>query len=231
MSDWCTVDNGTVVGVYEFIRKLFEALYWALKATEFTLKLIGKVLFLIFPSGVKVKLFDSIIPDFRLPEKKFWAIQFSLLNLITVNIPLPKKPIHEVWREFVAPFDFYIEGSENVFYFKDPLDDEYRLGADCTPVQKYGVLGNGLVDTLHIIKIYLIARVLVKLGLFKTAGKFLQWFFQNAQTWMLRRNVSDTLETIEDVKDGLDLIDEELDELGVKLDGIDSKIGLRMVFR
>jgi hypothetical protein len=233
---WCTLNDGTTVTLYEWIRKLTQALYASLNITELTLKFLGKVIVLAFPGGdVGLPIFDGeSIVDFRLPERKFWAIRigFNLGDLHPgLNIPLPKIPLDEIWKQIIRPIDVNITGSEDILYFKDPLDDEWKLGSECTPEQQFKLIEHSATIAWTISKIYIFAKILIKFGLIKTAASFIAWFYKQSRTYKLRKDVIETLENSEDIQSSLDIIDRQLSTISDDTSIIKNQIGLRLTLR
>jgi hypothetical protein len=218
------------------MRNITHALYASLNISELVLKFLGKVIVLSFPGGdVGLPIFDgSNIVDFRLPEKKFWAIRigFSLGDLHPgINIPLPKVPLDDIWKQIIRPIDVGITGSEDVLYFKDPLDDEWKLGSECTPEQQFKLIEHSATISWTLSKVYMIAKIIIKFGLVKTAANFIAWFCRQSRSYKLRKDVIETLENSEDIQSSIDIIDRQLESISTNVIDVKQKIGLRLTLK
>lgn len=225
---WCSQNDGVHIDFYDFIRKVTQGLYYALNAGFWVCKIIGKAINIFMPSGCRLPLFDGVnIPNFVLPDKKFWAIRFTLLDFHIGTFPLLKRGLKAEWQSLVHSIDYGIPGSEDVFKFWDEALEIWKYGNEFSPVRRYGILEHGVVDGIEIAKVYAIAKLLTMMGLQKIAKHFLVWFSGVWKHYTLKKGVGDVLDITEDNARALDALDTEIESLGYKASDIISRLGVR----
>jgi hypothetical protein len=207
--DVCDVDHGISFPVYDGMRWVVNALYYALKAVETVYNFVELFLGWIsleLPSGVVIKLVEGgTIPDFRWKNKKFWAIKFYWFGYFETITPLPKyswNPDFISWWTQLTN----LPGSEN-WSFRDPSDNTIKHGHDISPVRKYNLFGDGFRDVIPVAFILMIVYLLLKLGLPKAVPKFIS-FLGHVSTSINIKQIEDSIE-----------------EMRLKIDLIDGKIG------
>jgi hypothetical protein len=184
--NWCTVDDGKEWFFYEVKRKIVDALYYACTVTVKGLQLLSQMVTLLLPSGIRIPLMiDGQVPDFRLPEKKFWAWSLWIGGHLIVSYkPLPKDSYKTVWQNFVRPWDIQVGTGEYIFF---DVDGELIRGSEMTPPRKYGLFEHGVIDAGSLFLIIAIANLLIQSGLVKTAKVFATKIFTQIKGYKSRR--------------------------------------------
>lgn len=196
MSDWCTYDDGIYFLPYQFTKLIIDALYESMSIGLATLQLLGANLTFRFPSGWSPKiLINGNLQDFRLSNKKFWAIQWYFGDSVfTPPIPLLKEDLRTVWQSLMRPIDYFIPGTENSQFY-DFSDDTYKLGTEFSTQRQYGVLSDGLIDVGTGALIAYIVNKLYQLGLHTIVINFIR----KVAGIITKRRAKVTMNTIRDL--------------------------------
>lgn len=231
------VNHGVKFQPYDLYRRVCQALYLSLVVAEFFVKLTGKIIDIYLPSDLAIRLFDgSVIPNFVPPEKKFYAVAFSIAGLPSVQIPLIRavkyngyeieQSFTQIWDILIHKVDYHIPDSENWLYH-DPLTGFTKLGKDCVPPQSYGILGKGLIDFKAVEIITGIYMILKHLGLMKAAARFLGNLFGFIDRRIIRHNLSE----VDDQTDSLEAMVEQVEtyvrDNGLTINDVRSRLGVR----
>lgn len=221
---------------YEMLKFVVDMLYEACVATVEVFGLLAKIIHLVLPSGLALELWDgSNVPDFRLPEKRFWYVSFRLLDSEIAKIPLPKTDLWSIWKVLVAPINPIIDGSDT-WYYRD-TDGSLKQGFECDPPRSYGILTEGFVDVGTLILVLGIVYILIKSGMIKTATAFVQkvWLIiKTRQFKAMQRETNEIVTHIEQMASDSELGEHnlgQLEQILLDVNGIKNLIGLRMVFR
>lgn len=240
--EYCSQTDGRELKPYEILRKVSEALYYGAVIAELTFKILGKVLFLVMPSGVSFKIFDgSNVVDFRMPEKKFWALRIHIGNVKLIDLPLPKDFKHW-WEVLVNPINPSISGSNN-WYYADPVTGVPAIGTSYVPEKTYKLLTDGLEDLSNAVLVVGIIWIVAKLGISKFTSAVVSKMSGFYWDYKLRSMVEDTndrtIELLNAVSslqasdlDNIDKLEEIYSTVGynrTRIDAIESKIGLRLM--
>lgn len=238
---YADINHGVHFEPYDMIRRICQAVYVSLNVVEFLVKLVGRVIYIFLPSKLAIQIFDgTAIPNFVPPDKKFYAIGFSIAGLPEVEIPIPRaikyngyeieQSLSQIYDIIVHKIDFHIPDSEN-WPYQDPLTGDVKLGKDCVPPQSYGILGKGLIDYKTIMLIYGFYQILKRLGLFKAAARFMGNLFNYVKFRNLREDVSELVDAQEAESTDIDKIEAYAEANSLTLENISQRIGLRMVMR
>lgn len=233
--EYCSVNDGIELAIFKVKRWIHNALYYACKACEASLRLIGKTVTLFLPSGTRLEIFDSnlsLTPNFKMDPIKHWAfsIKFGEVSLVSYR-ELPKS-FSRWWEALVAPIDRGIAGSQHWMRFEDENGDWLR-GSSFDPVRQYKILGHGLIDGAHIALIGCIIYALKKSGLLVLAATFAKGIFSGyfgvkRVLWQreLESDVDEIYDDMNEVQEILDInsIDDEFARLNSKI-GVRVKLG------
>lgn len=228
--EWCTPTSGTKWWRYEAQRMLVNALYHACKGFEFALRALGSLVLLFLPSGIKVGLLiDDFVPDFTLEEKDFHAIRITIGGQWTLQHPLPKGNIREIWQGLIGENDWFIPDSENWTYHKDPNDGIYKPGVMFDPVKQYGILGDGVIDLGSVLLVLAIGFAIWATGIPKMAFTFVKHAISAGyQAVLIRKNLS-TTRNFEEITDSVEDLEEFFVDNEDILKAIQSRLGVRLV--
>lgn len=223
---WCSINDGVPLTLYDTVRNVVDKLYDAMVYAYAIGELHYKDLKIVFPSGLVIYIVQNwVVPDFRLPQKLFWAIRFSVFGM-PMYLPLPKIPWKDIKTWLFRSLDISISGSED-WNFLD-YDGVVRHGHDCTPPRTYKFLTDGTVDFGPFILGMTLAVVLYKLGLLQAAWHLVKsiWsFIVNYHHRHLERDIMEKLEKLEGSLVGQPAeTNISLEEIGVKLRYIETEL-------
>ena len=232
----CELNDGVKLAGYDLFKKVLDWLYAALNTTWDVAREGIKVLNLLFPSQVALEVIKNWeLNDFRIDEKKFWAIQFWVFGKRTSPIRLPKIQLSEnFWSSLFAPLNVMVPGSED-WLFKDPSDEIIKFGHQHDPVRYYYLLSDGVEDMKQVALVTVILYILNKLGLFEAAKGVMKTAFNWYKNRSWKRDVDDTNDWLHYLFDGMinngDTMGVVLDEHEDKLDRLVQKVGLKLILR
>lgn len=228
MTEMCDIDHGTTVKAYSWTVKIWNTAADVLEESAHLLSHFGSFLGVYLPSGAIFPLYDSTKPLTRLVDKRFYAVRLSLRNpspimtifgLDSFDITLPRKELTDVWRDLIAPYDIFLESSENYLYNVGGVVQE---GYKFNPVRKFGVFSDGVEVALDLGILYLIMRVMRALGLSAIVSKIIV----AVMTYCKNRSI---LNQLSDIADGLDLSD--LDDIETRVKAVQEQLGVRLLLR
>lgn len=241
----CDSHHGTRSKVYDAFRCCHNALIEVLQDATVALKFLSRNMYLLMPgkSLVLPIYIDGVFSLQPMPDVKVWAIQTVWTNpftgspLVTVNAPLFKDSLEDIWSATVRPLDMQIPDSEFLFY-QDEETGDIRQG-----INFYGegqnryfwLLGDGSPLIRDVGAVVLFAYILSALGLTSMISKFIQIVLTNISGFIMKRRVAATAKKINDLHNDVSsflqietLSDGEIISL---LKGIDSKVGLKLLLR
>jgi hypothetical protein len=216
--DRCSINDGEESLTYNFIRTVVDALYYTAQAIDFVGDLIlPETVYLKFPSGVALKIYEnSEIVDFRLPEKKFWAIGIWI-GPFKFRKALPKRKFMEdILLNLINPLNIRISGSNEWYYYDDDTGS-YVQGTSYDPDRYYHILTDGLRDASRISFVLAIIYVLHKMGAVRWAVRFARRIMTGISTFLHKK-------TTRDIVDGLDTLLQNAAEEGVTFETLSTQI-------
>ena len=202
------------------MRDVLSALYLTLTASKFALRLIGKTIDFILPSGASlVILNDDEVPDFRIAEQKYWAIWFDIGGFKTPVMPLPKEDLLTVWQAIWKDNDIWIDGTEDTIKFYDEDTSTYEYGNTFSPNKQLGVFTHVAVDIALASALIAFCVLLQKLGIPKLVFRFVNNFKRATTQKKIHNMVDDIYDTVTDTNVNAEML--------TLLRNISDKIGLR----
>lgn len=221
--------------MYDDLMRIVNALSYAVNIANDIMYYSGRFMYLIMPSGWVFPIINEgqwTIPI--LEPKKFWAMKVNYKNQLGVNlsfnIPLPKQSIKSMWQAFIAPIDYYIEGSEYWPYLDE--NGDVKQGLSFTPVKKFGVYEHIPYIVKDILLIWFIIFAMEKLGLFGIAKVFAERLTAYYKDRKLRQYIDSSNDAL---TSDLDEVRQQLGELSVTttagFKSINSKIGVTLRLR
>lgn len=223
MVEYCTVNDGTTLNAYDLLKDILYALNEVCVKGLYSLRLIASTIKFFFPSAqIAIPIItDGVVVVPQLEEKRFWGVQFKVFNMYTPVFPLPKKSINDIWRDFIAPHDYFLNGTE-YFFYKD--GESYTQGVYMDPVRKIGILSDTPSLLVDASLITIIFKIFASLGLGTMARSFYQYF-------MVTKKYSRILDALDDLETDTQDLDLNHDELMAKLANIESVLGVRLFLR
>lgn len=220
-------NEGILWPPYEVMRVILNALYGACKVTQSLLRVLGQLVLLLLPSGIKVVLMDAWeIPDFRQEKRYFDSFNLTIGGFpVAYRHPLPKDGVRRWWAAFVSPIDIHIPGSEHYFYFKTNKGF-WKRGDEYDPVRRYQVIGHGIIDASMVGIMYAIAKALKKVGLIKTAYVFLRSLLKDA--YFINKIFFDGEDDV--TEDDVDKILDEIQDVEEDVEKVSEQLGVRLIF-
>lgn len=177
--DFCNSSDGTNLVIYDTYRSIMIALNSACTLYKYILKAYCHTMYFVLGDEIVIPILVNDEIGITIPEeKRFWGIRITLFKdnpffeFALPDLPLPKQSINDLWRDFIAPHDYYIPGSEYGFY-RDPSTGDIKLGIEFTPIKQFGLFANLPTIFKDITIIGIIAKVFIALGLGKIASAFL----------------------------------------------------------
>lgn len=229
--DWCTINDGVYLLSDVGQQKVLDIVNSAVDVVELTVKVASRVLWLILPGSNRAfKVWDG---EIWIPLQglfiKYWAIQVTIGQLVIYKHAMPHRPIGDIMREMIAPYDAEIPGSRD-WYYKD-FDGTVRKGSECTPPRGYRQITDGANDLGIILIIIGILWALNSAGLYDWSSKLLSKAMTFIRNKRLNNRIATTLDLSEEIKERVVDMGTDVDVMNSVINDVGGKIGVRLVIR
>lgn len=243
--DWCTLNEGTNLTVYEVYKTIMNAIHEAVDETIVINNICSKSIAIIIPGSTFVLplLYEGANAVPEIDDQKFWAVKLSIdpdLSLLSsewsMTLPFPKKSIDELWEAFIAPYDYYIPNSQYWLY-KDEDDETsfpFKQGVDFSPIKSFGIFGAMPTIVTRFAILYEILKILKVVGLFGLVNAIINKLLVKMKDRKLLGSINTIKAQLEDIHSDVGEINLETDDLSVvkqKLDDLKTIIGVRLALR